>query len=137
MGNQSTTMTCNFEDMQQAIENKCIILNTLHEGEQSCLISHSVPSAKEVDIMNQVLATQKETSIYVYGKNCNDESAFHKYNQLIGLGCTRVFLYKGGLFEWLCLQDIYGDDEFQTTTRELDILKYKPKSAKREVLLIE
>jgi hypothetical protein len=32
----------------------------------------------------------------------------------------------GGLFEWLMLQDIYGSDEFPTTKKELDILKYKP-----------
>ena len=37
-------------------------------------------------------------------------------------------LYIGGLFEWLLLQDIYGDDEFKTTKKELDILKFKPQS---------
>ena len=30
------------------------------------------------------------------------------------------------MFEWLMLQDIYGEKEFPTTKRELDILKYKP-----------
>jgi len=30
------------------------------------------------------------------------------------------------LFEWLLLQDIYGYDEFPTTIKVLDILKYKP-----------
>ena len=29
------------------------------------------------------------------------------------------------MFEWLCLQDIYGSDSFPTTQKELDILKYK------------
>ena len=37
-----------------------------------------------------------------------------------------VYLYLGGLFEWLLLQDIYGFDDFPTTSRQLDILKYKP-----------
>ena len=27
---------------------------------------------------------------------------------------------------WLHLQDIYGDKDFPTTNKELDILKYKP-----------
>ena len=31
----------------------------------------------------------------------------------------------GGLFEWLLLQDIYGNDYFKTTTIENDFLKYK------------
>ena len=37
-----------------------------------------------------------------------------------------VFIYSGGMFEWLCLQDIYGNELFPTTKKELDILKYKP-----------
>ena len=48
-----------------------------------------------------------------------------KYEQLIGLGFTNIYIYPGGLFEWLCLQDIYSKDEFPTTREELDILKFK------------
>ena len=29
------------------------------------------------------------------------------------------------MFEWLLLQEIYGDENFPTISRELDILKYK------------
>ena len=29
------------------------------------------------------------------------------------------------MFEWLLLQDIYGNELFPTTSKELDILKYK------------
>jgi hypothetical protein len=36
-------------------------------------------------------------------------------------------MYLGGMFEWMLLQDIYGRDEFPTTSKVLDILKYKPK----------
>ena len=39
-----------------------------------------------------------------------------------------VYIYKGGLFEWLLLQDIYGKDLFPTTTEILDILRYKPEN---------
>ena len=45
---------------------------------------------------------------------------------MIELGFEEVYLYPGGLFEWLCLQDIYSDDNFKTTMKELDILKFKP-----------
>jgi hypothetical protein len=48
-----------------------------------------------------------------------------KYNQLKSLGFYNVFIYTGGLFEWLMLQDIYGDNEFPTSKKEIDILKYK------------
>jgi len=50
---------------------------------------------------------------------------YKKYDQLVKLGFSNVFIYLGGLFEWLMLQDIYGYDEFPTTKKELDILKYK------------
>jgi hypothetical protein len=42
----------------------------------------------------------------------------------------------GGLFEWLMLQDIYGYDEFPTTKKELDFLKYKAPS-RLNISLIE
>lgn len=62
----------------------------------------------------------------VYGKNCNDEKIYEKEEQLRKLGFSNTFIYTGGLFEWLMLQDIYGNSEFPTTSYDLDILKYKP-----------
>ena len=57
--------------------------------------------------------------------NSSDSSVNKKYDQLIALGFHNVFIYSGGLFEWLLLQDIYGRDMFLTTTHERDILKFK------------
>jgi hypothetical protein len=50
-----------------------------------------------------------------------------KYQQLLTLGFYNVFVYMGGLFEWLMLQDIYGKELFPTTKKELDLLKFKSK----------
>jgi hypothetical protein len=61
----------------------------------------------------------------IYGKNTNDNSVDNKYNQLRGLGFSNIYIYPGGLFEWLLLQDIYGNKEFPTNGRELDILKHR------------
>jgi hypothetical protein len=58
--------------------------------------------------------------------NCNDETVTEKMIQLKKLGLSDVFIYRGGLFEWMLLQDIYGEKEFPTTKRELDILRFKP-----------
>jgi hypothetical protein len=63
--------------------------------------------------------------IIVYGKNSIDETAEKKYSQLKTLGFSELYLYSGGLFEWMLLQDIYGNTEFPTTKKVLDILKYK------------
>ena len=74
------------------------------------------------------MSKDKSITIVIYDKNANAPNLMKKYEQLLGLGFTNVYIYPGGLFEWLCLQDIYGHDNFQTTTNELDILKYKSRS---------
>lgn len=115
----------NFENMQNFIKGKNIIINTLTEKEQECLIQGTINILDEVKILNECLNNSKDRDIIIYGKNCNDEKLFSKYKQLIDLGFTNVYIYIGGLFEWLLLQDIYGDENFPTTSKELDILKYK------------
>jgi hypothetical protein len=50
-----------------------------------------------------------------------------KYKQLISFGFQEVYVYTGGLFEWVLLQDIYGIKEFPTTTVVLDILRFSSK----------
>jgi hypothetical protein len=87
------------------------------------LIPGTISIKDEVDLINKHL--NKNIKIIIYGKNSNDNSIFKKYEQLLTLGFSSVYVYTGGLFEWLLLQDIYGTDEFPTTSDELDILKYK------------
>ena len=118
----------NFEDIQTAIKNSEIylIINTLPSAEQQCLIVNTVSVNDEEIIINKFLKENKNIIIIVYGKNCNDDSTNKKYQQLLSLGFYNIFVYTGGLFEWLLLQDIYGKELFPTTKKELDILKYKP-----------
>lgn len=66
--------------------------------------------------------------IIVYGKNSNDITILHKYDQLVKLGFTNVHIYTGGIFEWMLLHEIYGKDLFKITKYEIDILRYRPKS---------
>jgi len=66
--------------------------------------------------------------IIVYGKNSNDITILHKYEQLVKLGFTNVHIYTGGIFEWMLLHEIYGKDLFKITRYEIDILRYRPKS---------
>jgi len=128
MGGQQSIQKCNFEDVQKITHNKGILINTLHDNEQACLIQGTVHCNNETKLMNQLLQSSKESPIIIYGKHNNDSSVYKKYEQLIQLGFTNVYIYNGGLFEWLCLQDIYGMEEFPTTSSQLDILKFKPRS---------
>jgi len=117
----------NFEDMQSAINNNydTIIINTLDIAKQKCLINGTIQIDHETKIVNEQLDKNKSIRIIVYGMNSTDETIVKKYDQLVGLGFTNVYIYLGGLFEWLLLQDIYGQSLFPTTAIEQDLLKYK------------
>ena len=139
MGNNSSMNKINFEDIQFLLNNKdkYILINTLQENEQECLLPNTIAPEKEIAVINNVLHYgKKDIKIIIYGKNCNDEKIYKKYNQLINLGFYNVYLYTGGLFEWLLLQDIYGDKEFPTTKKERDILKFKSRK-KMNIPLLE
>ena len=138
MGNKLSIRKIGFEDIQYVIKHKkkhYILINTLSITEQTCLIPGTVAPEEEESIINRYL--NKQISIIIYGKNANDESIFKKYEQLITLGFNTVFVYTGGIFEWLLLQDIYGKDEFPTTSDELDILKYRANTVLQDKLMLE
>ena len=126
MGNQLTTINkVNFEDIQTLNRKSYILINTLKKENQSCLIKGTLPIEQEINVINQNIKSS-DMKIIIYGRNTNDDSIIIKYQQLYRLGLCNTYIYPGGLFEWLCLQDIYGSDQFPTTSRELDILKFKP-----------
>jgi hypothetical protein len=130
MGNDSSTIQkfVSYEDVQYIIKNttKSILINTLPHDEQECLIDNTIPVADEVTYMNELLENEQYENIYVYGKNYMDSCTNKKYEQLLTLGFKNVYIYGGGMFEWLLLQDIYGNELFPTTSRDLDIIKYRP-----------
>jgi len=131
MGNkQASVKKANFEDTQQIIKtnNNSLLINTLNKTEQHCLIKGTITIDNEEIIINKNL-NNLGLKIIIYDKNSSQEHLYKKYHQLINLGFYDVYVYSGGLFEWLLLQDIYGAESFPTTTTELDILKYKAKSA--------
>ena len=132
MGNFQTKININkinFEDVQNCINsntNNIILLNTLPTIKQSCLIYNTLNYLDEEDVVNTIINNNKSMSIYIYGLNYADSTVYNKYDQLCSLGLENVYIYPGGLFEWLLLQDIYGCDNFKTTTDTLDILQFKP-----------
>jgi len=138
MGSNHSKYKINYEDVQYACnytsnnnEKKYIIINTMDKNWQSCLIQNTVSIQNEEETINGILNNKRaggnNITVIVYGLNSNDETIYSKYEQLVKLGIKNVFIYTGGMFEWLLLQDIYGKDLFPTTSRELDILKYKPR----------
>jgi hypothetical protein len=130
MGNKmSSSLKINYEDIQYILKNTegYLLMNTLSDSEQECLISNTLDIKKEETVINNLIKNRKtDLKIIIYGKNCNDDKIYEKYNQLSSLGFFNIYIYVGGMFEWLMLQDIYGENEFKTTSRQLDLLKYKP-----------
>ena len=129
----------NFEDVQNFVKHKKehhILINILNVNEQQCLIKGTLATSQEISLINSNLKNLN-LKIIIYAKNSNDNKLMDKYNQLLELGFLNVYIYPGGLFEWLLLQDIYGSEEFPTTILELDIIKYKPVSAFNNLLLAD
>lgn len=125
MGNSLSIKKINFEELQASVNDRNIIISTLPDDEQDCLIKHTISIQNESQKINDLLKTNKQGLIVIYGKNSHDDSVITKSKQLIHLGFTNINLYLGGLFEWLLLQDIYGEELFPTTSKELDLLKFK------------
>jgi rhodanese-related sulfurtransferase len=127
MGNTHSVKKISFKDMQKIIkDNKFTIINTLNNDNQSCLIINTLAPNEVINLLNNFLKNNKDQPIVIYGKHCIDESLIKKYTQLLNLGFKNIHVYVGGLFEWLTLQDIYGVDEFPTTSIEHDILRFSP-----------
>jgi rhodanese-related sulfurtransferase len=119
----------NYQNVQEYInDNNAIIINTLIGSEQGCLIYNTIHYTAEQELFNQLINNYdfKSKTIVIYGRNCNDNSVMKKANQLIELGFHNIYIYNGGLFEWILLQEIYSDEHFKTTSEVDDILKYKP-----------
>lgn len=126
MGNTNSIIKINFESVQRAIASgNAYIINTLRAANQHCLILNTLSIEEEVTILNNNISKNKELPIIVYGENACDDTVDKKCQQLLGLGFKNIYVYPGGLFEWLILQDIYGDDEFKTSGKCKDLLEYK------------
>ena len=130
MGQTQSINKLNFESVQNIVNNNTIkgnfiIISTLDLNDQDCLIKNTLDPNREIEILNS--KENSNINILIYGKNCSDSNVINKYNQLYKLGFVNLYVYIGGLFEWLLLQDIYGEDEFPTNNKIVDILKHKGK----------
>jgi len=141
MGNQvSLVPKVSYEDIQMVvyknthIPHSTLLINTLPPSLQHCLIKTTVDIRYEEQIVNTMFHKNPDIMIIVYGKNSNDITILHKYEQLTKLGFTNVHIYTGGIFEWMLLYEIYGKELFKITRYEIDILRYRPKSVLLEAM---
>jgi len=122
---KGSTPHINYITFQSIIkrDNHALLINTFPLNEQHVLIKGTMTpeeETKRIEVLHE--SYQYGVRIIIYGKNCTDETVDKKYHQLVNLGFTDVQLYRGGMFEWALLQDIYGSDVFQTTSMIKDPL---------------
>lgn len=124
MGGVQSIQKISFQDMNTCIQRKHSIISVMKQD--SCVIEGTIPIQKEEELINRFYESGNFSHpIVIYGCNDCDENIVKKYRQLKELGFTNVYVYPGGMFEWLLLQDIFTDKHFHTSSKELNILKYK------------
>jgi len=131
-----TLIKIGFEDIKSIIDilkkdsNEYIMINTMPQDFQNNLIIGTLHSSSEESIFNRILDNyeMKRIKVVLYGLNSTDESVEKKAQQLQGLGFSEIYIYCGGMFEWLLLQELYGSSEFPTssTIKSADIIRYRP-----------
>ena len=106
MGNQvSLIPKVSYEDIQMVVyrnsnvQHSTLLINTLPPSLQHCLIKSTVDYRFEERVVNALIHKKPNIMIIVYGKNSNDITILHKYDQLVKLGFTNVHIYTGGIFE--------------------------------------
>ena len=124
MGNGISNLI-NFELLKEMQKEGATIIHTMDENEK-VLILGTVVAEKESEKINKMLSKNDyEKDIIIYGRNCHEyENLLKKQKQLASLGFKNIFIYLGGMFEWLLLQDVYGSKEFPTEKKG-EILDFK------------
>jgi len=137
MGNsESSIKKVNFDDVimiskysKESSKNKNILIHVMDKDDEELLIKNTLLINEEIEKINSLLSLRKmDMTIVIYGKNTDNVSkVVRRYQQLCDMGFSNVYVYLGGLFEWLLLQEIYGNDEIQTNNIcKRNILDYKP-----------
>ena len=124
MGNGISNLV-NFELLKEMQKEGATIIHIMDENEK-VLILGTVVAEKESEKINKMISKNDyEKDIIIYGRNCHEyENLLKKQKQLASLGFKNIFIYLGGMFEWLLLQDVYGSKEFPTEKKG-EILDFK------------
>jgi len=117
MGNSSSSALVNYEKIQQAKSKNDVLIHIMEDDQKLMMILGSLTANTETTKVNDMISRNEyETNIMIYGRNDHDyDKLIAKHKQLKSLGFKHVYIYLGGMFEWLLLQDVYGVKEFPTT----------------------
>ena len=112
MGNTlSSANSVSYKDVKKYTDmnsNNYVLVSTLADDRQHCLIPGTLPSHDEVARITAIIKEkrQRDMIVHIYGENYADNKIMIQYKKLVSIGFKNVYIYPGGMFEWLCLQEI-------------------------------
>lgn len=126
-----------FDDILIALKDrtKYIFISTMPLELQNALIPNTIPCIDEAMTINRIIDEFSATKyiFIVYGKNACDDTSSKKYQQLRNLGFSNVHVFPGGMFEYILLNDMYGEKLFPISgsngigipDKVVDIMEYR------------
>lgn len=101
---------CDIRYIQEKCSNDYVLITTI-DNNNTPLIKGTVHPRDEEAVINGMLRGSGSSTkgVIVYGKNSQDMSVINKYKQLLQLNIGEIYIYTGGLFEWLLLYKKYPD----------------------------
>lgn len=114
MGNGASELI-NYDTLREMKKDGALIIHTMDENEKTLIVG-TLCASKETEKINKMMSKNDyEKDIIIYGRNCREyEKLIKKKKQLASFGFKNVYIYLGGMFEWLLLQDVYGSALFPT-----------------------
>jgi hypothetical protein len=91
------------------------LLITVMGYNTNAFIARTILPNQEETVINGIInaKTQKEYTVYIYGKNCKDIDVIGKrIHQLKELGFNKFAVYASGFFEYLLLRETFGESRF-------------------------
>jgi len=125
MGIMYSLPSYKYYEVKEKINKDVVFINTMPIDRQYCLIKGTIKASIEEEYMNKLLKTNKNKEIILYGIHHTDVTVIKKYNQLKKLGFKNVYIYFGGMHEWLLLQEIFDIINFETDGSIKNIVDYK------------
>ena len=88
------------------------LFNALPSSYTNCNIKNTITKNNSLKIIKNLVKSKDIIIVYCANSTCKASHEFIKNNLK---GFKNVYLYSGGLYEWLLLQNYYGKDKFGTT----------------------
>ena len=129
MGASISFNVVNHQGVLDALKEGNILITVISNHTDATLIKGTLGEAEELRHVNEIIRKKNlDERIFVYGENCSDSRVYSKARQLKKLGLKEVFVYTGGIFEWMLLGEVFGQDQFPVHGRVTNVVDHAGES---------